>query len=158
GLVLLVTCVSLATLFLVRARSLRPQVALRASLGASPRRLMVEALAESGLVCIAGAAGALVAYRWSADLLTATVPPLFGRFATDATDLRVILFAAATVLIAAPIATVFTIREMTTADPLSMLGRASTGSPQLRLRNGRWILAVEAALGVVLVAGAVVTL
>ncbi|MBI4473740.1 MAG: ABC transporter permease [Acidobacteria bacterium] len=158
GLVLLATCVSLATLFLVRARSLWPQVALRASLGASPRRLMAEALAERGLVCIAGTAAALAAYRWSADALTATVPPLFGRFAAGAADLRVIAFAAASVLVATLISTVFTSRQLTAADPLAVLGRTSTGDPQRRLRNGRWILAVEAALGVVLVAGAVVTL
>jgi predicted permease len=158
ALVLLATCVSLATLFLVRARSLWPQVALRAALGASPRRLMAEALAERGLVCFVGTAAALVAYRWSADALTATVPPLFGRFAAGATDLRVILFAAATVLLATLIATLFTSRQLTTADPLAALGRTSAGGPQRRLRSGRWILAVEAALGVILVAGAVVTL
>jgi len=156
ALVLLATCVSLTTLFLVRARSLWPEVALRAALGASPRRLLAEALAERGLVCIAGTVAALVAYRWSAAALTATVPPLFGRFAAGATDLRVILFAAAAVLLATLIATIFTSRQ-TTADPLAALGRTTAGDPQRRLRSGRWILAVEAALGVVLVAGAVVT-
>lgn len=158
ALVLLATCVSLATLFLVRARSLWPEVALRASLGASPRRLIAEALTERGLVCIAGTIAALVAYRWSADAITATVPPLFGRFAAGATDLRVILFAIASVLLATLIATVFTSRQLTNVDPGAVLGRAAAGGPAQRLRSGRWILAVEAALGVVLVAGAVVTL
>jgi len=63
GAVLLVACANLANLLLARGFGRRAEVAVRAALGASRRRLAAEALVESlVLACAGGALGLAVAY------------------------------------------------------------------------------------------------
>ena len=64
GLVLLIACINITSLFLVRAASRQKEIAIRASLGASRKRIIGSLLIEGGLVALfGGIAGLLFAWR-----------------------------------------------------------------------------------------------
>ncbi len=64
GLVLLIACINITSLFLVRAASRQKEIAIRASLGASRKRIIGALLIEGGLVAFfGGIVGLLLAWR-----------------------------------------------------------------------------------------------
>jgi predicted permease len=156
GLVLGVACVNTAQLFLARLQSRRRELAVRAALGASGRRLATELVVEA--VVLAGAAGAagtalgaagvvlLRTYGWS------RVP----RLAELAFDVRSAAAAAAATLLAALLASLLPAlagRRVEVAEVLRQGGRGSTGRG-LSSRARHALVVAELALSVVLVAGA----
>ncbi len=75
GVVLLLTCVNVATLALVRFTSRRREIAIRQSLGAGRLQLMRQMILESLLVSLAGGAFALLLTSWTAKRLGDFIPP-----------------------------------------------------------------------------------
>ena len=69
GLVLLIACANVANLLLARAVARRPQTAVRLAMGASRRGIISEALVESVLLAIGGAAAGLVVSMAASRLL-----------------------------------------------------------------------------------------
>jgi predicted permease len=71
GLVLLIACANVANLMLARAMARRTQTALRLAVGASRGQLVLQALVESVLLSVAGAAAGLLVAVGAARLLLA---------------------------------------------------------------------------------------
>jgi len=94
GFVLLIGCVNVANLMLSRTEGRRKEYSVRASLGASRRRLMQQLLAESGfLTLIGGSLGILLSF-WGIRLLRAIVAEGVPDVERIHIDGRVLLFAA----------------------------------------------------------------
>jgi predicted permease len=74
GVVLLLTCVNVATLALVHFTSRRREIAIRQSLGARRVQLMRQMILESLLVSLAGGALALLFTAWTAKRLGDFIP------------------------------------------------------------------------------------
>ncbi len=155
GMVLLIACANVANLLLARAVARRTQTALRLAVGASTRQIVGQALLESILLAIAGGVAGLfvavaaarlllvLAFRSSHFLPINPLPsPTVLAFAIAVALLTGIVFGAAPAWFA------------TRTDPVEALrgsGRSSTDHSGFARKA---LLIVQAALSVVLVAGA----
>ena len=72
GFLLLIACVNLTNLLLAKAAGRTREIALRAALGATRRRVLGLLVAESLLLSVAGAALGLLMAVWTIDLLRAS--------------------------------------------------------------------------------------
>ena len=91
-LVLVITCVNIASLFLARATARRRELGVRAALGAGPGRLLRQVLTESVLYGLAGgAAGAALAFVMKNALLSlaGSALPRLGDVRIDSTVLAI---------------------------------------------------------------------
>jgi predicted permease len=155
GLVLLIACANVANLLLARGMARRTQTAIRLALGASRARLIGQTLVESVLLAIGGGiVGLFVAYaaekmlvalafRNAAYLPFTTTPamPVLA-FAFGLSLLTGILFGTAPAWLA------------TRRDPVEALRGANRSTSDHSSIPRKALLVVQAALSVVLVAGA----
>jgi predicted permease len=155
GMVLLIACANVANLLLARAVARRTQTALRIAIGASRRQIVAQALLESVLLAVAGGIAGLfvavaaarlllvLAFRNSHFLPISAFPsPLVLAFAFGVALLTGVIFGAAPAWFA------------TRTDPVEALrgsGRSTTDHSGFARKA---LLIVQAALSVVLVAGA----
>jgi predicted permease len=155
GLVLLVACANVANLLLARAVARRGQTALRMAIGATRREVITQALTESVLLAIAGGILGLIfavvaarlllalAFRSANFLPISTMPsPEVLGFASALALLTGVIFGAAPAWFA------------TRTDPAEALRGAGRGTTDRSSFSRKALLVVQAAVSIVLVAGA----
>jgi putative ABC transport system permease protein len=154
--VLLVACANIANLLLARGLKGRPEIALRAALGASRARLVSKALMESVTLAVLGAiAGVAVAYagaRWIVHLAftgaDAWVP-------VDATpSIPVLLFALGISLITGVLFGIAPAWMTSHADPIEALRGGNRFLGNSRARVQKMLVIIQAAVSLVLVSAA----
>jgi putative ABC transport system permease protein len=99
GLLLVIGCLNVASLLLTRALAREKEIAVRFALGAAPRQLITQLLAESLVLSAVGAlAGLIVAYAALPGIIAIT-PVTIPRLAEAAINPRVLTFALALVAV-----------------------------------------------------------
>jgi predicted permease len=94
GFVLLIMCANLANLMLVRGASRQRELAVRAAMGASGRRLLWTGLTETLLLAVPGTLLGLLVSQWGIDWLLASLRPQVPYWFTFGVDWRVATFTA----------------------------------------------------------------
>jgi len=156
GLVLLLACVNVATVYLARNLGREKELAVRAALGSSRVRLIQRLLAESVILALVGAVAGLGLAFWGVQAIVGLMPDSLPRAAEITPDATVLLFAGA--------ATVFTVLAfglvpaLRFASPdieqaLRGTGRSTTGGRRISSIRGL-LVAVQVTLAVMLLVGA----
>jgi predicted permease len=155
GLLMLIGCLNVASLLLTRALSREREVAVRTALGASPRHLIVQLLAEASVLAVAGAAAGVIAAYTVLPLLLAWTPVEIPRLGEAAINGRVLLFAvsaaAGATLLFGLIPAVVLIRKSVTTD-LKSGDRGASRTSRLLYRG---LVVTEVAFAAALLVGSV---
>lgn len=154
GFILLIGCVNVANLMISRTESRRKEYSVRASLGASRRRLMQQLLVESGLLTLLGGLLGVLLSFWGIHLLAAMSKEL-----PDAENIRingrVLLFAGGLSLLTALLFGMAPAFRASRADLQDALREGESRTASGKHRGTRYLLVVaEVALAMVLLVGA----
>ncbi len=155
-LVLLVACVNVANLLLVRATTRQKELAIRAALGAGPRRLARQLLTESLLLSAAGGAAGILLGGWLSNVLASVRLPGDLPFRFDfGFDWRVFGFVTACALLAGVMVGLLPAWRASRADLNQVLREAgrTMSAGRHRLRNALVVTQVAGSLVLLIAAG-----
>lgn len=155
GLVLLIACANVANLLLARGVARRGQLAVRMAIGATRREIIGQALTESILLAVGGAiAGLVVAVGAARLLLTLAFQNAHFLPISTMPSLIVLAFAFGLALVTGIIFGAAPAWLATRTDPVEALRGSGRGTSDHASFARKVLLLVQAALSVVLVAGA----
>jgi putative ABC transport system permease protein len=155
GLVLLIASANVANLLLLRGEARRPELAVRAALGAGRGRLARPLLAESLLLAVAAGVVGLAVTWWTLRGLVALVPYGLPRVDSVRIDAGVLLFTVAVAFVTAALAGLAPALSLARADLVTHLRSGGRGAAGRVARRGRRALVVaQVALAVTVVAAA----
>jgi predicted permease len=156
GFLLLIACANVTSLLLVKASSRAREMAVRAALGASRRRLIRQLVSESVLLGLAGGAAGLVLTYAGLRPLLSLIPITLPTWMHFEIDGRVLGFALAVSLLTSilfGLVPAFGTSGVDLTEALKEGGRsATTGTRRRFVRNG--LVVGEVALSLALLAGA----
>ena len=156
GLLLALAVANVTNLTLARGTSRTREVAIRAALGASRRRLVGEAIADSLLIAVCGGMIGVTLASIGTTLLLRAGAAHLPRLAGVSFDLRVLGFALAATTLTGVLVGIAPSMRMGETDIASLMnesGRSVRGSRKTRRLLGAFVV-VEIAISVALVAGA----
>jgi predicted permease len=156
GLVLLIACANVANLLLARSAVRVQELAVRASLGASRKRLFRQLLVESLLLGVVAGGVGLILARWGFGVLLTLLPSDIPRLEGITLDPTVLLFTLAASVVTGIL---FGLMPALDASRTDLTGAIKTGGRGVvgagKSRRTREILVMaEVALSVVLLSGA----
>jgi predicted permease len=155
GAVLLIACGNVAALLLTRASARQREIAVRLSLGARRGRLIRQLLTESVLLAFCGGLLGLVVAKWASRVLLALLSS--GRQVINLElqlDTRVLAFTTALCLVSGILFGLAPALRATRVDLLSSLKQSSGGSVSRRLTAGKFLVAGQIALCMLLLVSA----
>ena len=156
GLLLIIACVNVASLFLARGAARETELAVRAALGCSGWRLVRQLLIESVLLSLAGGIAGLLLAKIISGTLLAAAPAAVSSVGSEALERSVLAFSFGVAVLAGIAFGVAPAIQATRPDLEGMLresGRSSSGGRrQTRARNA--LVVCQVALALVLLIGA----
>jgi predicted permease len=155
GVVLLITCVNVASLLLSRAAVRQKEMALRAALGAARGRIVRQLLTESVVLALVGGGLGLVLAFAGLSILKRAVPITTPGLAQIAIDWRILMFVTVLAIVtglAFGLVPAISASRTNLAKTLRIGGRRSSGAAGARLRG--LLIAGETALAVLLAVSA----
>jgi putative ABC transport system permease protein len=156
GLLLLIACANVTNLLFAKAIAREREFAIRAALGATRGRLVMQFVIESLLLSLAGGAVGVVAARWGVIALVRLAPPELARVSDVSIHVLVLLFAVGVSLTLAVVLGVFSALRTTSTDvrpALAEHGGSKSGAPRTQ-GLGRAIVSGQLAITLLLLTGA----
>jgi len=157
GFVLLLACANIASLLLARGAARRKEIGVRLALGASRMRLVRQLLTESVLLSAAGALPGILFAMWGSRLIVRAISTGSEKISLDlAMDGRILGFTAAAAVVTGIL---FGVLPALRATRVSLAGtmkgaNSKNAGGDTKFRAGRWTVAAQVALSLVLVATA----
>ena len=155
GLVALIACANVGNLLLARSMKRQPEIAVRASVGASRGRILRQLLTESAVLASLGGVAASLLAIWGVPLLTQLLPAGVPRRVEIRVDGAVLAFNFGAALLASLVfglAPALGLSRFDLSASLKQRGVGASGAPGHRLRQA--LIVSEIAVAVLLLVGA----
>ena len=155
GLVLLIACANIASLMLARGTGRNKEIAVRQALGASRLRLIRQLLTECVLLSSAGALLGLLFAQWGSALLVRYISTAQNQVFLDLSpDGRILTFTAAIAVLTGLLFGIIPAFRSTRLSLTAAMKSRAYIEGHGRLRSGKWIVASQVALSLVLLVAA----